>query len=96
MAVQRILYASDDDPSIIDAAQAIVSNASGASNNKEDIAGRPRKETNKRKSFLNPEVDDAAVAIRSPRQRRNSCGASNTLEMGSGRSADIRSTMEAF
>lgn len=89
-AVQRILYAADVSPCVIDEAQAMISHSSNPSDHNEldeDAARRPRRDTNKRKSFLNPEVDEVAAATLSPRQRRNSCGDSDNLDMQIGRSS---------
>lgn len=84
MAVQRILYAADDSPAVMDEAQAIITaslQVNGQSDTKEarEMEEDVSRQRHKRKSFMNPEVDDAAAAMLSPRQRRNSCGGSDIL-----------------
>lgn len=85
IAVQRILYAADDSPAVMDEAQAIITaslQARGQSEVKEarEMEDEANRQRHKRKSFINPEVEDAAAAMRSsPRQRRNSCGGSDML-----------------
>lgn len=83
-AIQRILYAVDDNPSVMAEAQAMVNQAPApaeATKADEEAATameRPRRETNKRKSMGLSDLDeDLLSSSLSPRQRRSSCGVSN-------------------
>lgn len=62
-AIQRILYAAEDDASNIEEAQAMLMN----NENKEDE--QSKSDTQKRKTIVNDEVDTAAVTALSPRLR---------------------------
>ncbi|KAL6010423.1 hypothetical protein ACLOJK_000855 [Asimina triloba] len=71
VAIQRILYATDDSPSVVEEVQAMVSqhrkqNSSLALNETDD---QPKLETQKRKNISTLEVDVAANDMLSPRQR---------------------------
>ncbi|KAI5079589.1 hypothetical protein GOP47_0005068 [Adiantum capillus-veneris] len=96
MAVQRILYAADDSPAVMMQAQALVSSALQTNRQPdgkgmeeiEDESSRQRREAHKRKSLVDPEVDDAASVMISPRQRRDSCGGSEILSEMHGRLPD--------
>lgn len=78
-AIQRILYAADDSPAVIAEAQAIIYKSSNPSD--ENDENKARREINKRKLAGTPEVEDAAKSSLSPRQRRNSCEESNTVDI---------------
>lgn len=97
MAIQRILYAADDSPAVMMQAQALISSSLQASRQAdtketeemEDEISRQRREAHKRKSMVDPELDDdAACTILSPRQRRNSCGGSDNFSEMHARLAD--------
>lgn len=72
-AIKRILYASDDDTSVVAEAQAMIlqnQNKSGFLSPIAEVAdGRPKIENQKRKNISNSEVDAAASTTLSPRQR---------------------------
>lgn len=74
-AIKRILYAADDDASVIAEAQALVSGqhqqdeAPLASIPEEDGEDTLKVDTQKRKTILNVDVDTAANNTLSPRQR---------------------------
>lgn len=78
-AIQRILYAADDSPAVIAEAQAIIYKSSNPSD--ENDENKARREINKRKSAGTPEVEDAVKSSLSPRQRRNSCEESNSVDI---------------
>lgn len=73
MAVQKILYAADNSPSVFEEAQAMLTHSCGTikEEGEEEALNKPKIETNKRKSFINSEVGVLASAI-SPRLRRYS------------------------
>lgn len=66
-AIQKILYATDDSPSLAAEAHALISQPQSPGTGKENAA--PRVETQKRKSILNAEVNEVALSALSPRQR---------------------------
>ncbi|XP_031495455.1 microtubule-associated protein RP/EB family member 1C [Nymphaea colorata] len=66
-AIQKILYATDDSPSLAAEAHALISQPQSPGTGKENAA--PRAETQKRKSILNAEVNEVALSALSPRQR---------------------------
>lgn len=72
-AIKRILYASDDDTSVVAEAQAMIlqhQNKSGFLSPIAEVADdRPKIENQKRKNISNSEVDAAASTTLSPRQR---------------------------
>lgn len=73
-AIKRILYAAEEDPSIVEEAQAMLLNQEkqGVSLNpiSEDVEeSKVKLDTQKRKSIVNVEVDVAANTTLSPRQR---------------------------
>ncbi|ERN05690.1 hypothetical protein AMTRI_Chr13g119240 [Amborella trichopoda] len=69
-AIQRILYATDDNPSVAVEAQAMVSqHQSSLSPLTEIEEDKPKLENPKRKSIVTFEVDAAAISVLSPRQR---------------------------
>jgi len=78
-AMQRILYAADDSPAVIAEAQAIIYKSSNPSD--ENDENKARREINKRKLAETHEVEDAAKSSLSPRQRRNSCEESNSVDI---------------
>ena len=72
-AIKRILYATDDDASVVAEAQAMISQnqqqiepLDTIPEEEEDLL---KLETQKRKSFINVDVDAAANSTLSPRQR---------------------------
>ncbi|MCO5606569.1 hypothetical protein L7F22_060757 [Adiantum nelumboides] len=96
MAVQRILYAADDSPEVMLQARALVSSSLQASRQPDskgmeeigDDSNWQRREAHKRKSLADPELDDTAAAMLSPRQRRTSCGGPDILSEMQPRLAD--------
>ena len=73
-AIKRILYAAEEDASIVEEAQAMLLNQEkqGVSLNTipEDVEeNKAKPDTQKRKSIVNLEVDAAANTTLSPRQR---------------------------
>ncbi|KAF7852393.1 hypothetical protein BT93_L0939 [Corymbia citriodora subsp. variegata] len=72
-AIKKILYAADDDASVVAEAQAMVSLHEKEAELLSPIAEVPEERTNsdtqKRKIIINPEVDAAACTLSSPRQR---------------------------
>ncbi|GKB56695.1 microtubule-associated protein RP/EB family member 1C [Tanacetum coccineum] len=66
-AIKRILYAAEEDPSIVEEAQAMLLNQEKQLNPISEDVEEYR--TQKRKSFINLDVDVAASATLSPRQR---------------------------
>ena len=73
-AIKRILYATDDNASVVAEAQAMVSSlhregAEPLSPISELPEEKPKPETQKRKIIMNHEVDVAAITTLSPRQR---------------------------
>eukprot|EP00249_Psilotum_nudum_P010067 c22311_g1_i1 orf=393-1601(-) len=84
-AVQRILYAVDESPSVIADAQSILCQSAGQPTAPKKGEGedttRSRRETNKRKLMINPELDEVAASTLSPRQRRDSLGVTSSVEI---------------
>ncbi|CAK9167111.1 unnamed protein product [Ilex paraguariensis] len=72
-AIQRILYAMDDDASVVSEAQAIISEyqhqAEPSSSIPEVEEDLPKSDNQKRKTIINLDVDVAASTTLSPRQR---------------------------
>lgn len=73
-AIKRILYAAEDDASIVEQAQAMISQRGNQVDSFSPIRetieeGRPRVDTQKRKNIINVDVDAAASTTLSPRQR---------------------------
>ncbi|KAH7692233.1 Microtubule-associated protein RP/EB protein [Dioscorea alata] len=72
-AIQRILYATDDNPSVAEEAQAMVSQQQ----NQQPVLSpipeapdeKPKQETQKRKNISTLEVDMASISTSTPRQR---------------------------
>ena len=64
-AIQRILYAADDSPTVIAEAQAIIYKSSNPSD--ENDENKARREINKRKLAGTPKVEDAVKSSLSPR-----------------------------
>lgn len=69
-AIKRILYAAEEDASIVEEAQAILLKQGGGVSS-EDVEEEytTKSDSQKRKSIVNLEVDVAASATLSPRQR---------------------------
>ena len=73
-AIKKILYATEDNASVVAEAQAMVSSlhqegAEPLSPISELPEERPKPETQKRKNIMNHEIDAAAITTLSPRQR---------------------------
>lgn len=72
-AIQRILYATDDSPSVVAGAQEMISKHQRVEQLPDSISDvvddKPKLETQKRKNILTLEVDAAANSNLSPRQR---------------------------
>lgn len=72
-AIQRILYATDDSPSVVAGAQEMISKHQQVGQLSDSISDvvddKPKLETQKRKNILTLEVDAAANSNLSPRQR---------------------------
>ncbi|KAK3004705.1 hypothetical protein RJ639_018913 [Escallonia herrerae] len=72
-AIKRILYATDDDASVVAEAQAMISKHDRQGEPLSPISelpeDRPKAETQKRKNIINVDVDAAASTTLSPRQR---------------------------
>lgn len=72
-AIQRILYATDDSPSVVAGAQEMISKHQQVEQLSDSISDvvddKPKLETQKRKNILTLEVDAAANSNLSPRQR---------------------------
>ncbi|CAM6113905.1 unnamed protein product [Calypogeia fissa] len=88
MAVQKILYAGDDNPSVIAEAQALITQSAAQESPKDSLMEdeddsffdslTARRDAHKRKQQLSPpETTDEASLLLSPRQHRISCGDSN-------------------
>lgn len=72
-AIQKILYATEDDASVVADAQAMLSRSSKDADLLSPIAEvseeKVSSETQKRKTYLNLDVDAAAITTLSPKQR---------------------------
>lgn len=72
-AIKRILYATDDDASVVAEAQAMVFHQQKEAEPLSPIAEvseeRTSSETQKRKNIVNVDVDTAGITTLSPRQR---------------------------
>lgn len=72
-AIQKILYATEDDASVVADAQAMLSRPSKEADLLSPIAEvseeKVSSETQKRKTYLNLDVDAAAITTLSPKQR---------------------------
>ncbi|KAJ0963971.1 hypothetical protein J5N97_029093 [Dioscorea zingiberensis] len=72
-AIQRILYATDDNPSVVEEAQAMVSQQQNQQQVLSPILEasdeKPKQETQKRKNISTLEVDKASISTATPRQR---------------------------
>lgn len=71
-AIKKILYAGEDDASVVTEAQAMVSMVTQkeAKTRREEISDeRANLETQKRKNILNLDVDAVGITTLSPRQR---------------------------
>ncbi|KAK1440701.1 hypothetical protein QVD17_06531 [Tagetes erecta] len=68
-AIKRILYAAEEDASIVEEAQAMLLNQGGVLSADVDEEHKMKSDSQKRKSIVNLEVDVAASATLSPRQR---------------------------
>lgn len=66
--MKRILYAAEDDASIVAEAQAMISEQPQEVEPLSD-EGKQKSDSQKRKSFINADVDDAANNKLSPRRR---------------------------
>jgi RP/EB family microtubule-associated protein len=88
MAVQKILYAADDNPSVIAEAQALITQSARDSPKDSLMEGdddsffdslTAKRDAHKRKQLLTPpeHITDEDSLLLSPRQRRISCGDSN-------------------
>ncbi|KAJ7532567.1 hypothetical protein O6H91_13G009700 [Diphasiastrum complanatum] len=88
MAMQKILYAADDSPSVIAEAQAMIAQSSlqhrlssGNERKHDETTVTFRREVHKRKSSVIPEMEDLEASCLSPRPRRNSCSGSASKEV---------------
>ncbi|GLJ20153.1 hypothetical protein SUGI_0365830 [Cryptomeria japonica] len=78
-ATQGILYAADDNPVVIAEAQALIYKSFNQSD--ENDENKARQEINKHKPTGAPELEDVVKPSLFPRQRRDSYGGSNNVDI---------------